>query len=232
MLADSLANLEHEYDRLWDASSRAIRAGVPDTDPLPTVGGDRWGLSVVFRLSGPVQIRLAEESKRIAQFTGGKNISYDAEHLHTTVVAIGKYCNHNELDEASIKRFQTLLTYLAQSTRAFSHRFAGLSASGTGVMAKGWPQSSELETLRDAFREALFRCHEDWPERAHRRTFSHASLAVFTESLVDGPALADHIEQNRNTFYGETEVSSLELVSYDRTDATVKAITHASVSLG
>lgn len=222
--------LQDEYAHLWGRSRERLRAGTPAVEPPPHEGGDRWGLSVIFRPDDAVGRRLAEAATELRSHAGSGHAYYGTETLHTTVMTVDTYRVHLDANR-HVAPYVRLMQNAAEGIPRFRHEYRGLTASASTILAQGFPVGDALSDIRTALCGLLSPGTKESRQEARVRTFAHASLCVFSGPIVAAEGLVSYIENHREHVYGACDVHALELVSYTKTADAISLTSHGIVRL-
>src|SRR5579884_2212977 len=105
-------------------------------------------------------------------------------------------------------------------------RCAGVTASRSSVLARGWPEDGGFERLRqrsfDALRRELGKTFRESFLSCHVSRSWHITLAMVNGPLLDPHGFVAVIDENRTTDLGAITVDELEVVSYRRLRASLR----------
>lgn len=220
--------LETLYDRIWEDGRAALARGTHAVEPLPVVGQDRWGVSVVLRPAS-WHAALAGCTTTLVSRVGPDGFVYGRDNLHVTLRSFEAYRDAIPAADASLRTYVGALAALARRHRPMRLRLRGLTASPAGVLVQGWPEA-DVQAFRLALHGLLaasglpLRGPEADP--AAIRTTAHATVALYGETLDDAGALAAFVDAHRKTDFGEHVFDTLWLVGYRRTRTTVTLVVH------
>jgi 2'-5' RNA ligase len=205
------------YEKLWDeAVFTFVRGGQKADRFLPEKTADvRRGTTLIFRPPADVRNAVTDFMSRLAEICPGQYF-YRPEELHITVLSI---ITMTELWEQEMDRFQKgrpLIGQALTAQRPFKIKFHGVTASPDSVLIQGFPLDDGLAairaTLRDAFARAGF---ADMLDRRYKVTAAHMSVMRFCRPCPEINELLAFLKENRQTGFGECEISQLELIFGD-----------------
>ncbi len=221
------------YDRIAAGGATILSTGNVVPDPLPIEGGDRWGLSVVFR-PREWSPKLTRTADQLARLLGPSHVVYRPDAWHVTLRQFEGHRADIAHDDARMGSYRDVLASFAVATPPVSIAFRGLAASSTGIVVKGWP-TTDLQRLRLGLHERLKAAGVPMagPERDRDtlRASAHASLAIFGGPIDRPDALAAFIGDHASTDFGTFVFDDLWIVGYRRTRASVTLIEYGRIAL-
>lgn len=222
--------IRNDYERIWSATKDDLARGHVQADPIPGEKSSRWGVSAILRPTEEVTATLEEVIRQLSVWTGKEQVLYTRANLHTTISTIELYRAAVPQNDEQVAQYIHILQEIAPRYFPLRIAYQGLTASQIGIIAQGWPLDDHLYRLRQDLHQQL-QAHNlaHGPDTRKLRRTAHASLAVFTGAVRNPVALVSLIEQNRETFFGEIAVSSIELVRYERTQHDVTCISLATI---
>lgn len=209
-------NLAAHYDAMRAAAVRQLASGAADLDPLLDAPHDtRRGLTLLAR--PPVAITAAMEAV-LADFRRVEPAQYyyPASDIHLTILSIISCYPGFTLAAIDPTAYRAAGRTLARASRPFGLRYAGLTASASGIMVQGFPQGAGLQQLRDATR-ILFQ-ESGLPQsidQRYRLQTAHSTIIRFRAPLADPAGLLALLKKYERHVFGSFEVTSLELVYND-----------------
>jgi 2'-5' RNA ligase len=205
------------YDQLWNAAVSAFERGEPQIDPyLANRSGDlRRGVTLVFRPSKAVLDPIADFIRRFAAICP-EQYFYRPEELHVTVLAIVSGTEHWQREMGRVEECRRVIGEALKHRPPFKIRFQGVTASPGVVLVQGFPLDDGLASIRDALRQALAR-HGlgDMPDRRYKNAGAHLSLMRFAGPCPRLPEVLSFLKANRQTPFGECEITNLEFYLAD-----------------
>jgi len=228
----NIKRITADYQKMWNESKDQLQTGNIDPDPVPDNTSRRWGVSIVIRPTEPVLSRLSNVVQELAEFTGNEQVLYGQSNLHTTLRSIEFQRLEVDENDEKVQEYIKALEAVVKKFGPIRITYKGLTANRGGVMAQGWPVDDTLQDIREAFHgEIEKRGLLGGPEEINVRQTSHASLIVITHPLANPLGLVEYVEKNRETDYGTSEATSIDLVRYRRGDASVSLVVFASLHL-
>ena len=141
---------------------------------------------------------------------------YQREELHITGLSI---ITMTELWREEMERFEKcrhLIGEVLTRQRPFKVKFKGVTASRDSVLIQGFPMDNGLTTIREALREAFTRAgYGDMPDRRYKVIAAHISAMRLCKSGADMKPLLAFLKESREIDFGESHISSLELILGD-----------------
>jgi 2'-5' RNA ligase len=141
---------------------------------------------------------------------------YQAAELHATVLTFISATELWRKEMNDLPAFREILAEVMRCQRPFKLEFRGVTAATNAVLIQGFPMDDGLENLREEIRRRFaqrgFAGHLDrrYPNRA-----AHITAMRFCRPKADWRRLAALVQENRETFFGETRVETLQLVLSD-----------------
>jgi hypothetical protein len=209
------------YRSLWERTDEALRTATHKPDPLPAHGDYRWGLSVVFRIDGPVLDALRPELDAMTRLRKSPHLVYTAENLHSTVRSLEGF--QETVPAGQVEHYVDQLNRVKRGIGPIEVDYVGLSGAPGGIFVCGYP-SPALAELRERLH------HDQLPigpmgvrsvDAERTRTTTHVSLVVFRPPLTDETKLAEYVSARSGAYYGRAMVRSLSLVRYRPTAESV-----------
>ncbi len=232
-MADDVDALRAEYERLWRVGRRRLGETTNESEISPIRNGIRRGISAVIRLSPSTAGRLCEVTFSLHALAGSKHFAYREDDLHVTVRSLSYSQEFADEENLRVADYVRILRGVAKRYRGFRVQFQGLTASSSAVMAQGWPVGPPFQSFRQELHERL--SDEDLldgPESDEARTIAHCSLVVFSDPVYKPAKLIDFIDSHRDTEYGTSIATAIEVIRYERTPRRVDSVTIATIHLG
>jgi len=213
-----------EYERMWATFSTAFRKNEYTGDGDSIIGGPRWGLSAIARLTGGVAKNLSRVALDISKIIGLEHAIYNKATLHVTLRTFENYRGIVDFEDARANVYHQIIEESLRDISSFRISFKGLNITPLGVIAQGWPVGDSFQLVRDRINHGLLNekliCG---PELQQRRITAHSSLVVFGMNALNGPDnLLQYIEERRQYEFGEVEIEHLSLVAYSKKSANLE----------
>jgi 2'-5' RNA ligase len=207
-------NQSEIYRQLWTEAVAAFERGSPQIDPdLSGNAKDlRRGVTLAFRPSPPVRATVKNFLDRLDRVAPGQYV-YQPGELHVTVLSI---ISGTELWRGEIRRLAACRAVIAgvlQRQRAFRISFRGVTASPGAVMIRGFPSGGALEQMREELRRAFAQNGLGGQlDRRYKIKSAHMTAMRFRRADADWRRLAALLAENRDTDFGEMEISRIQLI--------------------
>lgn len=194
-----------------------LTGGVPDALLAHPERDTRRSVALVLRPAQPVREAIEQTLARLR--AGHPELYYyPADDLHITVLDLltgrpGLVCPP-ELAEG----YAQAIRRAAAEVPPIPVRFAGVTASGSALLVKGYP-GPQLEALRQRVRAALRAQSLPLEERYETRS-CHITAARFPCPIADPAALVRRLDEMSALPFGECTMSKLELTYHNWYDST------------
>ena len=216
-MGSQLSAIRQVYDRLWEEAVQAFAREELEFDPhLPEKGRDlRRGLTLAFRPSRTVQASIDAFLDKLKE-VGPSQYFYRPEEFHVTVLAIIPGSARWQDQIHHLPEYQACAKTVLSRQRSFSVEFRGVTASRGAVMIQGFPGDDTLSNIREELREELRRRKlGQLLDFRYKIISAHMTAMRFCDARADWQSLLALLEENRTTRFGETRVTSLELILGD-----------------
>lgn len=212
-----VAPVRRVYDELWAEAQAAFRRGAPQLDAhLRTPREDpRRGLSLIVRPPESVRVCVQEFVGDAAAAAPGQYVSGPAE-THMTVLSLLTGSPDWRSHVRQWPAFRRALAEILRDKPAFKITYRGVSASPQTVLIQGFPCDDSLQRLRDELRARLKeRGLGGQLDKRFHTVAAHLTVMRFITPLPDWRPLVRCLESNRDTDFGEMNVSALQLIHSD-----------------
>jgi 2'-5' RNA ligase len=205
------------YEKLWNDAVIAFEHGEIKIDRhLPDRAGDaRRGVTLLFRPPAMVRDAVTDFMGRLVTLCPGQYF-YQPQELHVTVLSIisGTELWQREMDR--LQKCRPLIGEALKEQHPFRIKFHGLTASPESVLIQGFPLDGGLAAIRTALRETFARAgFADMLDRRYKVTAAHITMMRFCRPGPDIKRLLPFLKENRQTGFGECEISNFELILGD-----------------
>ena len=209
--------LKERYDQLWAQSSKRIRSGTIEIDPVLAQGQPdrRRGMTLLFRPSPRVREQIAKCLEEVRQLEPDQHYYHPGE-LHVTFLSLFSASADHEAIFDRTDKFIAAVASCVRALNPFPLSFFGITASPAAIMVQSFTDATRLNAARDRLRDEL--CARGLSEGARERyrlEVAHMTALRFRHPLRNGIAFAQALEKMRNRNFGQTEIDSLELVKSD-----------------
>ncbi len=150
--------------------------------------------------------------EQLARVAPGQHL-YLPEELHVTVLAIISGSEFWRKEMRPLAASRAILNEVLQRSPAFKVHFRGVTASPGAVLVQGFPANDALKKMRDELRVAFGRNGLGGQlDRRYKINSAHMTVMRFGRPDTDWQRLAAWLAENRETDFGEVEVSCIQLV--------------------
>jgi len=205
------------YDSLWRDAVESYAAGRVQIDPY-LVNRDfdrRLGLTVIARPDRHLCDQFSALVRELAQIEPCQHF-YQPSEFHVTILSLLTATDPPQPCLARTHSYLTTLTPILSAAEGFDLCFRGVSATSSSILVQGFPESDQLESLRERIRQAL-RANglgAGLDER-YRITSAHTTLVRFKNQLQDPKRLIATLATCRDRDFGRSHVAALQLVKSD-----------------
>lgn len=207
------STVPHElFNDITDDGIAAIRDG-RIIEELPPQEGGRWGLSVVFRLTGWVAEQLGVLTAEAIEVLGEHHWrSGSGGSAHITIRALDNYST-KPLTAESLGDYLVPVRRAVADLAPFRFEFNGLSVSPSTLMACADDVEGTAGDLRRRIHAELR--EKGWLENSYfaneRDPIWYATLVHFTRALDDAGRFIDWFSKNRTRSLGSALFSRVDL---------------------
>lgn len=208
--------LKEKYDALYNVAVPSIKSnGIALDRYLDDPKDDRKGLSLILQPSAAIAEKVElflSDAKRIEPELYVQPIA----DLHVTVMSIISCREGFDYRRIDLKPYIECIAQSLRESIPFGLQFNGVSLSPEAVMICGFPQSQELEHIRNRFREnfntsGLFHTLDI----RYKTELAHMTALRHRIPLQDCGAFLEFIQRYREFDFGTMTVSRLQLVETD-----------------
>ena len=209
-------NLKEHYNQLWQQSHKKIERQETELDPLIDDEQDsRYGITLLARPSEEVKSNIHEVLKEI-KAVAPRQYYYPPSDIHVTVLSVISCYPGFSLDEIAPSEYVNTIQSAAEATPAFKVHFKGLTASPSCILVQGFPESKQLDILRNNLR-SKFKCSslQHSIDKRYRLQTAHLTVVRFRKPFKEPRRFTATVAEFRNTNFGSSIIKELELVSND-----------------
>jgi 2'-5' RNA ligase len=206
--------LAQRYDALWQQALAAFAAGQVETDSQleRRLADERRGMTLLIRPAAPVAERVADFLREVAALEPAQHY-YRPEELHVTALSLFTATAQWQPFFARQDEYRAAVREALGGIAPFRLVFRGITATPAAVMVQGFPLDEGLELLRERLRQALHTAGlAAGLDQRYRISTAHMTALRFKHQPQNLPRLLDALERRRQSVFGETLVSVLELV--------------------
>jgi 2'-5' RNA ligase len=202
------------YEQLWRDSAPAFAAGRPQIDRSlqDRLADRRRGVSLIFRPNPAVQGNVKRFLDPLAAEFPGQYF-YRPEELHVTVLTLISASEQWRHEIRDVPVFRGILGDVLSRHGPFTVEFRGVTAAPNAVLVQGYPAGNTLESIREDLRQAFVQSgFANRLDRRYRSQTAHLTAMRFASPDADWPRLLAVLMANRQTSFGTSDVSRLQLV--------------------
>jgi hypothetical protein len=196
----------------------ALLSGRATHDHPMVAGARRWGAAVVLRPVGEIVDRLTALAETIEApdhwVHGGRT-------LHVTLRSLEPYRDHIPEDDPLRRAYAEALAEAAAGVPPAGIRIKGVSPHRGGVLAYGHPEDDTLVTLWKRFGHALESRGARDLDHGRIRDRWYVSLVHFAAPVRHPRKIVEWCDAHAGTDFGRAELTSVEIVQFVLTDATI-----------
>ena len=211
------AHLIQLYDAMWEEAVDYFAAGQVQLDPnlVARHRDRRLGLTVIARPTQRSIDTFAPLLRELAEIEPHQYF-YQPSEYHITILSLFTATENFEPYFAKIPAYLTALQPVLSTTEHFTVLFRGITATTSSIMIQGFPQTGQLESLRNRLREALQNKNlgEGLDER-YRITTAHTTIMRFRTQPQDLKRLIRVLGNYRAWTFGQSTFRTLQLVKND-----------------
>ena len=220
------------FDQLFEAGRAAVLAGRHQRDNPPVDGGERWGISVVFRPDDDTVARLDTVTRQAMAVVGPDHWpTGNPRALHITVRALEGHRTGVAPDDPAVARYGRALRRATRGARPARFGITGLTLTPGGVMACLRPEDDAADSFATRIADELGA--DAAYEADFHRDIWYSTLVHFAGPLADPPALVDFVAAARSHHLGPVRAGAAEVIHW-RYDGrqTVREVIHRSTMEG
>jgi 2'-5' RNA ligase len=223
--------VSRDYERLWISARQDLARGQISPDPIPVVGGPRWGISAVVRPNLDLSTRLTTVAEELGPLGGHGQLILGPGELHVTIRTLETYRETVGAGDPAVHLYAQLLRAVVSRVGPPPISFRGLTANHSGVFVQGWPTDDTLTRLRTELQDATVDAGlAVGPEEDTPRVTAHMTVMMFREPPIRPAALVQYIEENRYTDYGTLLPTDCDLVRYRLTNTRLHVISLQNIA--
>lgn len=211
-----MLNMEQIYQQMWADNLPKIKHGNIHIDAnIENPQDNRRGLTLLIRFEQPVQFAMhsfLEKTKSIAL----NQYAYPDTDLHLTALSIFSCHPNFTINQINLSNYRTLIFNVLSNCSVFKLNFNGITLSPTGIVARGYDTSGNLNKIRNRLRAAFKETDlENTIDKRYVLKAAHATLLRFKAPLLATDDFINFVEQQRNFSFGATQVRQIDLVYND-----------------
>ncbi|HYW35279.1 MAG TPA: 2'-5' RNA ligase family protein, partial [Balneolaceae bacterium] len=197
-------------------SLRKFNSGQFEFDPMIDAEDDqRYGMTLLARPADKVKQRLSEIFQKIKS-VAPKQYYYPLSDLHLTVLPIISCYQGFSLRQVNTDDYIAIVASAIQSISPFNICFKGITASPSCILIQGFPEDEQLNELRNNLRNQFRQTNlHHLIDRKYKLQTAHLTAIRFRQPLNQPKRFVKKLKNLRDTDFGDTMVSMLELAGND-----------------
>lgn len=208
--------MESIYQQMWADNLTKIQQGAIHIDPnIDNPSDNRRGITLRIRFEGPVRLAMQsflEKTKVIAP----NQYSYPNTDLHLTTLSIFSCQANFKLSQINLTDYKKLIFKALLTYSTFNLNFKGITLSPTGIVAKGYDASGQLNDIRNSIRAIFKKADlENTIDKRYVLQAAHCTLLRFRKPLQATDKFVDFVKQYQDFSFGSTKVRQIDLVYND-----------------
>jgi hypothetical protein len=208
--------IEKHYQNMWQCAWPLINSNQTSYDPYLCGKLDtRRGITLLARITAPVNSAITEFLQELYALEP-QQYYYPSCDLHVTVMSVLSCIEDYQLSLLDKPKYVDLIRSIVKNTPRFFINFDGITLADSGVLLRGYVNNQSLENLRSRLRIDIKNC--DAPHSMDTRytiVTAHSTVMRFRQKLQNPLGFADFLCANRQRYFGQVEVTQLELVVND-----------------
>ncbi|UXP33842.1 mutarotase [Reichenbachiella agarivorans] len=220
-----MSELQTHYDLMWKESWENLKEGRLFKDPyLKSKEDKRIGITLRIRPNQEVLDTILAFQRELKKIEPSQYY-YPIETVHWTVLSIISCSADVRTDQLKVlTEYEYVISEELRNIGSFEILLRGLTLSKVGPLIQGYPQSADLDRLRDGLRERFRKSDlmHSIDTRYAIRT-AHSTVMRYQEDLVDQKAYMKFLSHHKNIDFGTAHINQFELVIndwYHRSDKT------------
>ncbi|HZE39714.1 MAG TPA: hypothetical protein VE172_12980 [Stackebrandtia sp.] len=206
-----------------DRGRADVLAGRLSCETPPVDGGPRWGLSAVFRPTGPVAEELAALGREATAVAGPGHWVHGPRAMHTTLRALEPHSTRNMVADARVGVYAEALAAACRGFAPIELEFRGIAPHGGGVMAQGIGRPQGFPALRRRYVDELDARGVAHYEQGFVRDIWYVSLLHFAAPVPDPAALVRWGDRLRDRPIGTVMYDEAEIIRWHLIDGAITA---------
>ncbi len=209
-------DLEQHYTNLRESALSGFREGRFELDPyLTSAQDDRYGITLLLRPDAAVKENIGALLQELKQVEP-EQYYYPASDIHTTLLSIISCHAGFRLNSIAVGEYLAVLQECLAGIKSFQVDYRGITASPSCLMVQGFPDSAQLQNLRDSMRDTLRKTSlRHTLDSRYVLTTAHCTVVRFKAPLQNPSAFLEKVQGYTTKAFGSTRVSQVELVYND-----------------
>jgi 2'-5' RNA ligase len=209
-------NLQEHYTNLWEASLARFKHHDFEYDNLlDAPSDDRYGITLLLRPEAVVKSAIQAFLKSLKAIEPDQYY-YQNSDIHVTVMSIISCYTGFRIDQIDPQEYFRVIGQSLAGLEPFQIRFKGITASPSAIMLQGFPENDTLNQLRDRLRENFKNSElQQSLDKRYAIQTAHTTVVRLRKPLADPAPFIEKLKSSRETDFGTTTVSEVELVYND-----------------
>ncbi|MET6760265.1 2'-5' RNA ligase family protein [Pseudoalteromonas sp. NCIMB_1079] len=206
-------DLKNLYSQMWIDSIDKFKNNNCELDPLINVQSDmRRGITVLSYLDNSVVENISnflDELKIIEP----EQYYYPRSELHLTILSVISCITGFKLSSINVEAYSSIFQETIRNIDRFKINFKGITVSPSCILIQGFPDSEQLNHLRDSLR-ASFKASklESTIDSRYKLSTAHTTVVRCMAPFKNNNELMAVLSKYRDYDFGTLEINSLELV--------------------
>jgi len=208
-----MSDLKNLYSQMWIDSIDKFKNNNCEVDPLINDESDnRRGITVLSYFNNSVGGKISnflEELKIIEP----EQYYYPKSELHLTILSIISCITGFKLSNIDVKAYSLIFKEAVKDIGGFKVKFKGITVSPSCILIQGFPDSKQLNHLRDSLRVNFKKAKlETTIDSRYKLSTAHTTAVRCLTPFENSNELITVLSKYRDYDFGTLEVNSLELV--------------------
>jgi len=209
-------DLENHYKKLWNQSLQKFRSSEFEFDSLINSEDDnRYGITLLARPSKEVKRNISNTLKKIRSVAPHQHY-YPESDLHVTILSIISCYSGFSLNQIDPAGYQKIVQSAIDSISTSEITFRGLTASPSCILIQGFPNSDQLNIMRNELREKFKNSTlQHSIDKRYQLQTAHMTAIRFKESFENTERFINKTTDLRDRRFGSSVIDEIELVGND-----------------
>ncbi|MEH6453700.1 MAG: hypothetical protein V7782_11745 [Psychromonas sp.] len=208
-----MSDIEKIYNGMWVNAIQCIKDGKYEVDSSINSSDDtRRGLTVLYYLSEKVGASIRELSDELERIEP-EQYYYPTNEFHLTVLSIITCVAGFKLSNIDVQAYSNAFAQAVKDIGPFKIKYSGITASPSCVLVQGFPDTNQLNILRDTLRVNFTKAnlHTSIDVRYEIST-AHATIVRLQSPLRNTDKFIEVLCKYRDRDFGTVEVGKLDFV--------------------
>jgi 2'-5' RNA ligase len=208
-----MSDLKNLYSTMWIDSIDKFKNNNCEIDTLINDQSDmRRGITVLSYLDKPVGEKISnflDELKAIEP----EQYYYPISELHLTILSVISCITGFKLSSINVEAYSSVFQETIRGIDGFKINFKGITVSPSCILIQGFPDSKQLNHLRDSLRESFKASKlESTIDSRYKLSTAHITAVRCLAQFKNNNKLMTVLSKYRNYDFGTLEINSLDLV--------------------